>query len=138
MSEQEIIERLVKEVEQLKNMQQAAGGNLPLYRIGNANYPASLTANQNNYDPGNYDIIFLEGTAARNISGFSGGTEGRMLFIRIIGSFAISLLNLSGLSLAANQIVTRSGATLALAVGGTALLIYQGSTSRWIVWFSVP
>lgn len=139
MSDQQILERLIVEFEELRNEQRRFMAQKPLFTILNTNLPASWAANQDNYDPGNYDLLYIDQTAARNLSGISGGVAGRALWLRNSSSFNLAILNNSGLSSAGNRIFTKSGATLTLTPNGVVLLVYSSiSGGRWFELLSNP
>lgn len=93
---------------------------------------AKLAADQNDYDPGNYDVIRISASATRNITGFSGGRQGRWLTIFNVGDFYISLVRESSLSLSANRILgLNSGISISIAPGAMAQLYYDATLSRW-------
>lgn len=144
MSDSEIIRRLMKDMQGLKEEQARLASMVPQYQILNYNQPAQLTANVNNYNPGDYDFLRLSSDASpRNISGISGGVKGRVLFLLVGGSFTIALLHLSGLSIAANQIATLGGTTTTMnphtssGVNSVVMLLYDGSFWR-VLFKSAP
>lgn len=138
MSDQAILEELIRRVTQLEQIQEQNGLQVPLFSIVNVNTPAQITANQNDYDPGNYELIRLSTNASRNITGFAGGTKGRLLWITNIGAQNIVLVNNSGLSVAANRIFNPGGGNITMTPIGTGtytsvLLIYQ--LTGWVTFF---
>jgi len=94
------------------------------------NTPAQITGNQDNYDPGQYGWLRLSTDASRNITGFTGGAEGRELWLTNVGSFNIVLVE-QATSTAANQIITGTGANVTMAPLDCALLKYDNASSRW-------
>lgn len=139
MSDSEIIRRLMKDMQGLKDEQARLASMVPQFTILNVNQPATLTANVNNYSPGDYDILRLISDASpRNISGISGGVDGRILFLFLAGTNTVALLHLSGLSLAANQIFTLGATTITMnppssGVASVVMLFYFNSL--WRVFF---
>lgn len=138
MSNQAMMEEMIRRITQLEEAQRRMEGVKPLYTILNMSSPAQITANQNDYDPGYVDVLRLSTDASRNISGFSGGQEGRILHVRNRGSNNIVLLNDSVLSLAGNRIfnpgatnVTMQPISAGLGSGTCVLLIYQDP--YWII-----
>lgn len=123
----EIIRTLIGKIENLEREQKRQASLLPLYSILSSNFPAQLTADQNNYDPGNADFLFLFSNASRNVTGLTGGVTGRLLWINTYGSQNIVLVHLSASSLAANRISTHTAANITLTPRQAAILIYTGA-----------
>lgn len=128
----DIILRLIKDVNDIQSALRRVVANLPLYDISNENTPAQIVANQNNYVPGNYDVLRLSTDAARTITGFTGGVKGRFLRLFNIGTFEITIPHQSGLSLAANRVVSATGQDIVLPPNEQLLLYYDNSVQRWI------
>ena len=103
-----------------------------IFDINNENTPAILSANQNNYDPGNYDILRISSSLAVSITGISGGVKGRRLQLFNIGSYAITLSNLSASSIAANRFNFVNASDFLIPPNGTALLYYDSTQDYWI------
>jgi len=97
--------------------------------------PAEITANTNNYAPGNGDIFRLTADAARNITGIVAGSSGQaILLVNVDSTDAITLKHASTDSTDVNRIlVPWEGDYVLSAKGGAALLLYDGTTSRWRV-----
>lgn len=94
--------------------------------------PAQITSNQNNYNPTGLSGAFtvrLDADAARNITGLAGGEPGRVIELRNVSAFPITLVNESGSSSAANRFAL--GANAPLQPNRSALLIYDGALNRW-------
>lgn len=94
--------------------------------------PAQITSNQNNYNPAGLSGAFtvrLDANAARDITGLAGGEPGRVIELRNVSAFPITLVNESGSSSAANRFAI--GANAPLRPNRSALLIYDGTLSRW-------
>lgn len=94
--------------------------------------PAQITGNQDNYNPTGLAGAFtvrLDAVAARNITGLAGGEPGRVIELRNVSAFPITLVNESGSSSAANRFAL--GANALLQPNRSALLIYDGTLSRW-------
>lgn len=95
--------------------------------------PPQLLADQNDYNPPGFSAatyVRVYGDAARSISGIAGGYEGRVLVLSSAGSFSITLLDQSALSLAANRFYF-IGAPVVLLPGQSLELIYE--TGVWRV-----
>ena len=123
--------RLVKELGEIKLSLRRSATTLPLYDVANENTPATLTASQNNYDIGNYDVLRISSTLAISITGFLGGVKGRSLLVFNVGSYAITFSNNSASSLSANKINTDSGADIVVDANGYAEFYYDSTISKW-------
>jgi len=126
--DEEIIRRLSaleKEVQRLENTRN-------LYDILNVNQPAQLTADQNDYVIGDYDLLLMSADAPRTITGFAGGVDGRVLCI-LATDHTISIEHDSVSSAAGNRIVTPTGATVDVASPSSAQFVYY--LSYWILMF---
>lgn len=96
--------------------------------------PAEITANQNNYTLASGDIFRMTADDARDITGVAAGTSGQAALLINVGSNAITLKHQSASSTAANRIIVPGAVDYALAAsGGTALLVYDATSSRWRV-----
>lgn len=124
--------RLVKDVNEIKAALRQVTTNLPLYDIANENTPAAISTDQNNYVPGNYDIIRLSSTTTITITGLAGGVKGRSLKILNIGSNAITLANGSTSSLPANRFRFLSGIDFIVYPDSNIVLYYDISQQRWV------
>lgn len=103
-----------------------------IFDINNENTPAVLSADQNDYDPGNYDILRISSSLAVSITGISHGVKGRRLQLFNVGSFAITLSNLNAASAAANQFNFVNASDFLIPPNGTALLYYDSTLDYWI------
>lgn len=128
-----VVGQLVREVGDLGRRIERLMSSRSLYTVLNERTPAQITANQNDYAPGDYDVLRMSSDAARNLTGLSGGKMGRLLRIINIGSFNIVIVHESSLSVAANRIVVASVANLTLATTDSATLYYDSTTMRWRV-----
>ena len=97
----------------------------------NANSPAQITSDQNDYDFGRTSNARLSTDASRTITGLANGTDGRILYLANVGSFDLVLANQNASSTAANRIITGTGANVTLVADDTAILNYDSTTSRW-------
>lgn len=135
----QIIRDMVKKIDELEREQRRLASLGPLYSILNLNTPAILTANQNDYDPGEYDILQLTSNASRTITGISGGVVGRVLTLVNIGNFSIVLAHASASSLTVNQIYIPGGANITMSTfggAGTARAVQMyHSGNVWVVTF---
>lgn len=94
--------------------------------------PTTISANQNNYSlSSTADIVRISASAARTITGFVAGANGRPVLLINVGSFAITLAHQSASSDAANRVICRDSANYIVDAGASALLIYDSVDSRW-------
>ena len=105
----------------------------PRFDVFNERTPAQFVANQDNYDPGNYDVLRISSDASRTVSGFSDGRKGRILHLVNVGSNDIVLAHESASSTAANRLLISSHADATLLPGQTAMAYYDDTTQRWRV-----
>jgi len=123
----DILEELVRRVSTLERKLKTVELEREKYSIYNVNTPDQLTANVNDYDIGDYDILFMNSDASRNISGLDGGLMGRRLIIDVFGSNDIVILHNSGLSSAENRISTPTAASVTLSPRHAGYFIYTGA-----------
>lgn len=126
---QEVVRRLLDMEKQLRDQI----GKQPLFDIANEGTPAQLTGDQNDYDPGDYDVLRVSASMAVNITGISGGKKGRFLELINVGSFTITLQNESLSSGYSNRILTSTGAAVAIAANDHKRLYYDNTSNRWRV-----
>jgi len=97
--------------------------------------PTQLTANTNNYAPtggiGSHKMR-ISSNAAINLTGLTGGADGREIILTNIGTFAITLVH-DATSIAANRFYCPNNANLSLRPNGSVALWYDGTSSRWRV-----
>lgn len=125
--------RLIRDVNEIRSVLRRVTVNLPLFDIANENTPAQITADQNNYVPGNYDILRLESDqAGRTITGFRGGIKGRSLRLFNVGNHELFIAHQSGSSDAENRIISPTGFDMVLNSGGEIALYYDITVDRWI------
>lgn len=94
--------------------------------------PAAITADQNDYNPGSLstaNTLRLSTDASRNITGLAGGAAGRVILLHNVGANALVLKDESASSSAANRFAL--AADLTLAQDESAVLQYDGTSSRW-------
>lgn len=94
--------------------------------------PTQITADQNNYNPTGLSTasrLRLSSDASRNITGLTGGADGRVMMIVNTGSNAIVLKDGSASSTAANRF--DFGADVTLASKNAAIIQYDTTDSRW-------
>lgn len=94
--------------------------------------PAQITANQNDYAPtglSTASVLRLNTDASRNITGLTGGSDGRVILIHNIGTADIVLTDEDAASTAANRFALAANVTLA--GDQSAMIQYDATTSRW-------
>ena len=130
----DLLLRLVKEITYIRSALRRVTTNLPLYDIASENTPAQLTANQNDYPPGNYDVLRMSGSTGVSITGITGGVKGRSLKIYNDGNYIIYFLDQHTGSQAANRFNLND--TVVLFPKQMVSFYYDSTNSRWI--FSYP
>lgn len=128
----DLLMRLVKDVNDIRSMLKRTVANLPLYDIANENTPVLITSDQNNYVPGNFDVLRLFSDAPRTITGFTGGVKGRFLRLFNVGVYEIAIENRSSLSSLGNRVRSSTGLEIVLNAGGELVLYYDFASSEWI------
>lgn len=124
--------KIVKDIEDLRTKISNIASSLHTpYPVLNENTPAQLTANVDNYAPGDYAILRMSADVSRNITGISGGKKGRLLKIINVGTQTIVLAHQSASSSAANRIITSTAANISLAASDAIELYYDSTDSRW-------
>jgi hypothetical protein len=99
-----------------------------------ADSPSQITADQNNYAPSSTRSLFirLNSDASRNLTGLSiSQLDGEFHYLWNVGSQNIVLVNESASSTAANRFTTSTGADLTVSANKVALIVYDGTSSRW-------
>lgn len=100
-------------------------------------YSLSTLANGNNAGiiVGTNVFVELSGpTADFNVNGIAGGRDGKILFLLQQTTHNMTIMHESGVEpVAANRIITMTGADRATTGNGAAILIYSGAISRWIL-----
>ena len=94
--------------------------------------PAQITSNQNDYAPtglATASTLRLSTDASRDITGLTGGADGRIIIIANIGSYPIVLINSSVSSSAANRFLLFSDTTINS--NQDVIMQYDSTSSRW-------
>lgn len=125
--------RLIKDMQEVRAALRHVTTNLPLYDVANENTPASISTDQNDYVPGNYDVLRVNATANVSITGISGGKKGRFLEIINVGTGRISFPDESASSAAANRIATPYDQTVTLLQNARVRFYYDDTQQRWTV-----
>jgi hypothetical protein len=123
----EMIKKIAKLEDDVRRLSTLA----PLFTVLNENTPAQITAAQNNYNPGDYDVLRLSTDASRTITGFAGGVKGRVLIIVVVGTNDLVLSNNNAGSAVGNRIVTGTGANVTLSAAETIILYYDSTAAVW-------
>ncbi len=109
-----------------------AGGASGLFALTGDISPSQITSNQNDYSPtglSGASVLRINSDAARNITGLGGGSDGRLIFIFNVGSFAITLKSQDTGSTAGNRFGIP--ADLVIAAGAGTALYYDNTSARW-------
>jgi hypothetical protein len=101
-------------------------GSLSLPRVN----LAEITETKNNFDIGDGTFFRVSTDAARAITGLSGGTNGRAIYIVQTSAYTLTIANNTG-SDAANRILTGDGRNILLSQGEMAFLYYDITSFRW-------
>lgn len=102
------------------------------FALNGALTTAQITATADNYNPTGLSsavTLRLNSDASRDLTGIAGGSAGRILIIRNVGSFNIVLKDEGATSTAANRFALFSDVTLQ--PEQTATLQYDAVSSRW-------
>jgi hypothetical protein len=97
--------------------------------------PTALAGNTDNWAPTSLAgaaVIRVSASAAINLTGLTGGADGRIVFLENVNSFAITLKH-DVTSTAANRFYCPGQIDDTLLPGSTKQLIYDGTASRWRV-----
>lgn len=89
---------------------------------------------QNNLDTEFATVLRFDGAASVNITGIQQRPEPTAIFLAVLGAGTITLTNQDAASLDRNRIVTKTGASVALATNTITLLWYLNSRWRQLVW----
>lgn len=97
--------------------------------------PAQITSDQTTYNPtdlGISSVLRVSTDALRNIRSLANGIQGKVLILLNIGSFPLVLSHeyTTGTT-ASNRFTLPGGADLTIHAGGTAVLWYDNTSSRW-------
>ena len=96
-----------------------------------ANTPAQITADQNNYALSDKGVQRWSSDAARSITGLAGGVNSKVVYAFNVGSFPIVVQHENSGSTAANRVTTVDGLDMTVWAGRGAVFIYDSTTSRW-------
>jgi hypothetical protein len=93
----------------------------------------STTGSSDDVSFANASLIRLTGASAQTITGIANGRDGYVLTLVNAASQAATIANNSGSSLAANRIITGTGASLTVPAGASLTLVYDSGSSLWRV-----
>jgi len=96
--------------------------------------PDTIATSQNNYNPTGFSNSIemrLIGSAAVNLTGLQGGSDGRLLITTNVSAFNITFKHQSASSEAANRFICPSGGDAILRPGYTFILKYDDFSDRW-------
>lgn len=96
-------------------------------------YPAQITADQNNYSTGVYDIVRISSNAARNITGIVAASNGDARLLVNVGSFDITLKHQSTSSTSANRLFCAGASDFVLVTGASVPVVYDSTSAVWRV-----
>lgn len=103
--------------------------------------PAAITGSNNDYDPTGWSsgsagaqVVRQDLSAHATLTGLAGGATGRLaILVNIDSAFWLTLAHESGSSSVANRFSFPGSKDIKLAPGGTAILRYDATSSRWRV-----
>lgn len=96
--------------------------------------PAQITGDVNDYATDGFSHLRLDADGAHDITGFAGGSAGKMLYITNISASTLTFNNEDAASAAANRIITGHAAPLTLTATETLIFMYDAVSSRWRVY----
>ena len=102
-------------------------------RISLSERDISLSAQADDLDTGSTVVQRITASAPLTITGFAGGSGGRLIFVVNVGANRIRITNQAGGSVAANRVITPNAANMDLEVADSAQLGYDATDSRWRV-----
>jgi len=94
--------------------------------------PTALSGSTNDWSPtglSGANTIRASASAAYNLTGLAGGADGRIIILKNVGSYTITLVNESASSTAANRFTLLND--IAMVPNKGAFLQYDNVTSRW-------
>ena len=94
----------------------------------------SPSVSQNDLDTEFATVLRFDGAASVDITGLQARPEPTAIFLCVLGAGTITLTNQDAASIARNRIVTKSGASVALATNTISLLWYLNTRWRQLTW----
>lgn len=100
---------------------------------------ATLSANTNNLDVGEYGLIRIQSTGNFDWTGLvprggAAANAGRIIYILNRGTNTITLKHEDANSTAENRFLTHNGNNVSLQSNHVVLGMYDGTSSRWRIW----
>lgn len=95
--------------------------------------PTQLAANTDNWAPAGLStaaVIRVSTDKSRNLTGLTGGADGRVIVLMNVGSYDLVLKH-DVTSTAANRFYCPNSADMTLPPNGSAVLVYDSTSSRW-------
>lgn len=113
-----------------------SGGTFQELRLTPAISPAALAAGEtNNYSPANFlttsRVRQATNIAGSSLSGLGAASDGDVRFFENLGPGTLTFENENTNSTAANRITCPGSVDITLSIYGAAILVYDGTTSRW-------
>jgi len=124
--------RLIKRVDEIAAALRRVTVNLPLFDIANQNTPDQLSADQDNYVIGNYDLLRLTSSSTITITGLKGGIKGRFLRIFNVGNYPITLAHQDASSDSENRFKFSNGQDAPIPPSSNITIYYDSVAERWI------
>lgn len=125
------IHELVQRVLKLEKWKRDSTGDSPLFDIANEHTPNIIGGDQNDYDPGFYDVLRVSSATNISITGLSRGQKGRFLEFINVGTGRLTFTHEDASSIAANRISTPYGEAVVLLTNARATFYYDSTNSRW-------
>jgi len=125
--------KIINKISSLEKKISSMMASRSLYLVLNENTPDQVTADQNNYIVGDYDVIRMSTDASRTITGIAGGKKGRVLTIHNVGSQNIVIAHQSASSSVENRVISPTAANITLGTNDSITLYYDSTDLRWRV-----
>jgi len=125
------LQRLIKDMHEVRSALRHLNTNLPLYDVSNENTPDPISTDQDDYVPGNYDILRVNATADFTFTGFRNGKKGRFLEILNVGTGTIRYTDEDANSSAENRIATPYNEPIDQLPNARVRFYYDSTQERW-------
>lgn len=93
----------------------------------------STTGSSNDVSTSSFSLLRYTGAGTATITGFANGSDGKYLVFMNASSSTVTISNDSASSVAANRVITGTGADLSMAAASSILLVWDTGASRWRV-----
>lgn len=90
-----------------------------------------ITGNQNDYAIGSQSSFLMSSDASRNVTGLTGGSDGKHIEIFNTGAQNIVFTHQDGASVAANRFLFSTGGNITVLPNGSISLRYDSTAQRW-------